>query len=55
MTTKLLQNPRRYLVVLAIAAFIALTAAYAPMALDEVASTQLTPAALACGHSPGGC
>lgn len=55
MNIKLMKTARRRFVVLAVAAFIALTAAYAPMALDEMASTNLTPAAFACGHTGGGC
>lgn len=55
MKVNYLQNVRRHLVVLAIAAFVALTAAYAPMVLDEMAATDLTPAVFACGHSTGGC
>lgn len=51
----LLHNTRRHLVVLAVAALIAITAAYAPIALDQMASTSLTPAAFACGHSGSGC
>ena len=55
MNMRLLHNTLRHLVVLAVAAFIALTAAYAPVVLDEMASTTLTPAAFACGHTGGGC
>jgi len=55
MNLKLMKNARRQFVVFAVAAFIALTAAYAPMAIDELASTNLTPAAFACGHTGGGC
>ncbi|MEZ4623161.1 MAG: hypothetical protein R2867_47730 [Caldilineaceae bacterium] len=55
MNTRLFSNPRRRLVALAVAAFIALSATYAPMALDQVASTNLTPVAAACGHPWGDC
>lgn len=48
-------NTRRRLLVLALAAFVALGTAYAPVVLDSMASTALTPAAFACGVPPGGC
>ena len=55
MNTNLLFTVRRQLVVLAIAAFLAVTAAYAPLALDATAGTSLTPASFACSHPTGEC
>ena len=48
-------HTRRWLVMLAIAALIAVSASYAPVVLDEMANTNLTPAAFACGPASGGC
>lgn len=50
-----LLNTRRRLLVLTFAALLALGAAYAPVVLDSLASTALTPAAYACGPMGGGC
>ena len=50
-----LRNSRRYFLVLALAALFALSATYAPVVLDSMASTALTPAAIACGPAGGGC
>ena len=50
-----LLNTRRRLLVLTFAALLALGAAYAPVVLDSLASTALTPAAFACGPMGGGC
>ncbi len=49
------RNTRRHLLVLALAAFVALSAAYAPVVLDTMAGSAITPAAYACTHSSGGC
>lgn len=48
-------NTRWRLLVLTFAALVALGAAYAPVVLDSMASTALTPAAYACGPASGGC
>ena len=50
-----LLNTRRRLLVLTFAALVALGAAYAPIVLDSMASTALTPAAYACTVPGGGC
>lgn len=55
MNTNLLFTVRRRLVVLALAAFLAITATYATVALDATAGTSLTPATFACTHAPGDC
>ncbi len=55
MNRNFLTNTRRHLLVLALAAVLALSASYAPMVFDNMASTTLTPAALACGAPAGGC
>lgn len=47
-------NTRR-LLVLALAAILALSASYAPVVLDSMASTSLTSTAFACGMPGGGC
>jgi hypothetical protein len=49
------QTTRRWLLTLAVAAVLALTAAYSPILLDGTAGTHLTSAAFACSHSAGGC
>ena len=49
------QSIRRRVATLAVAALIALSAAYAPMLLDEVAGTSMTGTVNACGNSTGGC
>ena len=48
-------NTRRRLLVLTFAALVALGAAYAPVVLDSMASTTLTPVVLACTVPGGGC
>jgi len=55
MTLNLLTNPRRFVLVLATAAILALTATSASLWLDEVAGTSLTPAAFACDAQGGMC
>lgn len=51
----ILHNSRRWLLTLAVAAILALTAAYSPVLLDGTAGTNLTSAAFACSNSTGGC
>ncbi len=51
----ILQNGRRWLLTLTVAAILALSTAYAPVLLDGTAGTNLTTAAFACSNSPGGC
>ena len=46
---------RRRMVALMIAAVVALSAAYAPVLLDEVAGTSLTDTVAACNGNGGGC
>ncbi|MEM7132851.1 MAG: hypothetical protein AAF702_41495 [Chloroflexota bacterium] len=48
-------NIRRTVLTLAIAAVVALSTAYAPMVLDGVAGTSLTPSAYACQGNGTGC
>ncbi len=55
MIVNLLSHTRRHLLVLALAAFLAIGASYAPVVLDSMAGTNLTTAAFACGHPGGGC
>jgi len=55
MKRNFLTNTRRHLLVLTLAAILAFSASYAPVVLDNMASTGLTPAALACGVPAGGC
>jgi hypothetical protein len=55
MNRTFLTNTRRRLLVLTLAAVLALSASYAPVVLDSMASTALTPAVLACGAPGGGC
>lgn len=55
MNRNFLTNTRRHLLVLTLAAVLALSAAYAPVVLDSMASTTLTPTAYACGPMGGGC
>ena len=50
-----LHNLRRYVLVLALALLFALSATYAPVVLDSMASTTLTSTAIACGPPSGGC
>lgn len=50
-----LRNSRRHVLALALALLFALSATYAPVVLDSMASTALTPAALACTVPGGGC
>lgn len=55
MNVNLLTNPRRFVLVLATALLLAVTAASASFWLDELTGTALTPAAFACQHQGGGC
>ncbi len=55
MIVNLLGNTRRRLLVLALAAFLAIGASYAPVMLDGMAGTNLTTAAFACTPPGGGC
>ena len=55
MNTSTLFTIRRRMTTLAIAALIALSAAYAPMLLDEVAGTSMTGTVNACSGANGGC
>jgi hypothetical protein len=55
MNRTFLTNTRCRLLVLTLAAVLALSASYAPVVLDSMASTALTPAAYACGAPGGGC
>lgn len=55
MNVNFLTNPRRFLIVLATAAILAMAASSASVWLDEMAGTSLTPAVYACQHSGGGC
>ena len=55
MIVNLLGNTRRRLLVLALPAFLAIGASYAPVMLDSMAGTTLTPAAFACEHPGDGC
>jgi hypothetical protein len=48
-------HTRRRLLVLTLAAVLALSASYAPVVLDSMASTALTNTAFACGAPGGGC
>lgn len=50
-----LQNGRRWLLTLTVAALLALTAVYTPVLLDGAAGTNLTSPAAACSNSSGGC
>jgi hypothetical protein len=51
----LFQSSRRGLLTLVVAAILALTAAYAPVVVDNLAGTTLTPQAYACQYPGGGC
>ncbi len=55
MNVNLLTNPRRFVIVLATAILIAMTASSASIWLDELTGTALTPAAYACQHTGTGC
>ncbi len=55
MNVNLLTNPRRFVIVLATAMLLAVTAASASVWLDNLTGTALTPAAYACHHPGGGC
>lgn len=48
-------NIRHHLLVLVLAAFVALSAAYTPVMLDAMAGSAITAAAYACTNSSGGC
>jgi hypothetical protein len=51
----LFQSSRRWLLTLVVAAILALTAAYAPVVVDNLAGTALTPQAYACHPTGVGC
>lgn len=51
----LLTQPRRWVLVLATAFVLAMTAASASIWLDELAGASLTPAAFACQPQSSGC
>lgn len=55
MNVNFLSNPRRFLIVLATAAILAMTASSASVWLDELAGTSLTPAAFACDPQDSTC
>lgn len=55
MNVHLLANPRRFLIVLATAAILAMTASSASVLLDKLAGTSLTPAVFACDPQSGTC
>lgn len=55
MNVNFLSNPRRFLIVLATAAILAMTASSASIWLDELAGTALTPQVYACQHGGAGC
>ncbi|MBX3011638.1 MAG: hypothetical protein KF832_09015 [Caldilineaceae bacterium] len=55
MTTGMLQTSRRWFVALMVAALIALTAAYGPVFLTEVAGVNAVTPAYACNQPGGGC
>lgn len=50
-----LTQPRRWVLVLATAVVLAATAAAAPLWLDTLTGSALTPAAFACQHQGGTC
>jgi hypothetical protein len=55
MKLSFLLNTRRRLFVLTLATILAFSVTYAPVVLDSMASTALTPAVFACGAPGGGC
>lgn len=55
MNVNRLSNPRRWVLVLATAFVLAATAASAPLWLDNLSGTALTPQAYACQPIGGGC
>lgn len=55
MNVKLFTNPRHFVIVLATALVLAMTAASASVWIDEVAGTSLTPAVFACHPQGSGC
>ena len=55
MNVNLLTNPRRFVIVLATAILIAMTASSASIWLDELTGTALTATAYACPDQGGGC
>jgi hypothetical protein len=55
MNTSLFARSRRWLLTLAVAAVLAVTASYAPVLLDGATGTSLTAAAFACSAPGGGC
>lgn len=55
MNVNMFSNPRRFLIVLATAAILALAASSASVWIDGLAGTSLTPTAFACEHSGGSC
>lgn len=50
-----IRNARRQFVALVIAALVAVSAAYAPVLLDEMAGLSMSGTAVACSGSTGGC
>ncbi len=55
MNVHLLAHPRRFMIVLATAVILAMTAISASVLLDKLAGTSLTPAVFACDHPGGEC
>lgn len=55
MNVNRLLNPRRWVLVLATAIVLAVTAASVPIWLDNLTGTALTPQAYACQHASTGC
>ena len=55
MTTGIVQTSRRWLVALSIAVMVAVTAAYGPVLLQEVAGIAVSTPAYACYQPGGGC
>lgn len=55
MKLSLFLSAHRHLLILVLAALLAVGTFYAPVVLDSMASTTLTPAAFACGAPTGGC
>ncbi len=55
MTTGIVQTSRRWIVALVVAVMVAVTAAYGPVLLDEVAGISVSTPAYACNQPGGGC
>ena len=55
MTTGIVQTSRRWIVALLVAAMVAVTAAYGPVLLEEVASLSVSTPVYACNQHGGGC